>query len=129
MKLILESECLILTVCAQADLDAMIEKSLERRRQQEEVMRERARREEGRRTRAVVSLQAAARGYLIRNKITPKLVALRERKRLEGERERRRAQAAIDIQAVWRGYRWVTQIFKATHAIDSSCCEYAHVVN
>ena len=91
-------------------------------------MRERARREEGRRTRAVVLLQAAARGYLTRNKITPKLVALRERKRLEGERERRRAQAAIAIQAVWRGYRWVTQIFKATHAIDSSCCECAHVI-
>lgn len=87
-------------------------------------MRERARREEGRRTRAVVSLQAAARGYLTRNKITPKLVALRERKRLEGERERRRVQATIAIQAVWRGYRWVTQVLKVTHALgSSSCCE------
>ena len=73
-------------------------------------MRERVRREEGRRTRAVVSLQAVARGYLTRNKTTPKLVALRERKRLEGEWERRTAQAAIAIQAVWRGYRWVAEI-------------------
>ena len=68
-------------------------------------MRERVRREERRRTRAVVSLQAAARGYLTRKKTTPKLVALRERKRLEKERERRTVQAAITIQAVLRGYR------------------------
>ena len=91
-------------------MDAMIEESMERRRWQEEAMRERVRREERRTTRAVLSLQAAARGYLIRKKTTPKLVALRERKRLEGERERKTAQAAIAIQAMWRGYRWVTEI-------------------
>ena len=100
----------LMTLCSQADLDAMIEEGMERRRRQEEVMRERVRREEERRTRAVVSLQAAARGYFTRKKITPKLVALRERKRLEGERARRTAQAAIAIQAVWRGYRWVAEI-------------------
>ena len=73
-------------------------------------MRERSRREEGRRGRAVVSLQAGLRGYLTRKTVIPKLVALRERKRLEGEKEKRRTQAAITIQAVWRGYRWVGEI-------------------
>ena len=73
-------------------------------------MKERARREERRRARAVVLLQAGARGYLTRKKVKPKLVALRERKRMEGERERRRTRAAVIIQAVWRGYRWVTEI-------------------
>ena len=85
----------------------MIQESMEKRRQKEEVMRERSRREEGRRGRAVVSLQAGLRGYLTRKKVAPKLVGLRERKRLEGERENGKAQAAIAIQAVWRGYRWV----------------------
>ena len=71
-------------------------------------MRERARREEERKARAVLSLQAATRGYLTRKKTTPMVVALRERKRLEQERERQMVQAATAIQAVWRGYRWVT---------------------
>ena len=95
----------------------MIEESMEKMRQQEAVMRERVRREEERRSRAVVSLQAAARGYLTRKKTTPQLEALREGKRLEGERERRRIQAAIIIQAVWRGYRWVADTV-SVHSTD-----------
>lgn len=102
---------------AQSDLDAMIEESMEQRWQQEAVMRERMKREEGRRSRAVVSLQAAVRGYFTRKKTTPKLEALREEKRLEGEKERKRTQAAMAVQAVWRGYRWVTEYYLLTRAL------------
>ena len=86
-------------------------------------MRERARREEERRASAVLSLQAATRGYLTRKKTTPMLVALRERKRLEGERERQMVQAATAIQAVWRGYRWVID-----HEVVSIYLVHTHTV-
>ena len=101
----------------------MIEESMEIRRHQEEVMRERARREEERRASAVLSLQAATRGYLTRKKTTPMLVALRERKRRERERERQMVQAATAIQAVWRGYRWVTD-----HEVLSIYLVHTHTV-
>ena len=90
------------TAHAQAVLDAMIKESIERRSQREKIMAERTRIEETRRGRAVALLQAGARGYLTRKKVTPQLVALREKKRLERERvkERVKTQAAITLSLI-----------------------------
>ena len=86
----------------------MIEESMKKKRHQEELVAERARMEDERRWRAVVTIQAGTRGYLTRKKTTPTLVALREKKRLEREREweRRRTKAATTVQAAWKGYRY-----------------------
>ena len=77
-------------------------------RHQEELVAERARAEEERRWRAVVTLQAGTRGYLTRLKTTPMLVGRREEKRLEREREweKKRSGAATTVQAAWRRHRY-----------------------
>ena len=81
---------------------------MKRKRHQEELVAERARAEEERRGRAVVTLQAGTRGYLTRLKTTPMLAGLREESRLEREREweRRRNGAATTVQAAWKRYRY-----------------------
>lgn len=87
----------------------MINGSMEKRRQQEEVLAERMRGEEKRRGRAAILLQAGARGYITRKKYAPTFLALREMKKMEKEKEqeRLRTQAAVTIQVVWRGYRYM----------------------
>ena len=81
---------------------------MKRKRRQEELVAERARAEEEKCWRAVITLQAGTRGYLTRLKTTPMLIGRREEKRLEREREweRKRSGAATTVQAAWRGYRY-----------------------
>ena len=87
----------------------MINGGVEKRRQQEEVLAERVRAEEQRRVRAAIVLQAGARGYITRKKYAPTFVVLREMKRMEKgkEQERLRTQAAVTIQVIWKGYRYM----------------------
>ena len=60
-----------------------------------------------------MTLQAGTRGYLTRKKVTAQLEALRKKKRLKEEKEKKKTQAAIAIQALWRGYRWAAERFSA----------------
>ena len=104
-----EGAHILCIIFCQTDLNAMINGSMEKRRQQEEVLAKRVRAEEQRCGRAAILLQAGARGYITRKKYTPILVALSKMKKMEKEKEqeRLRTQAAVTIQVVWKGYRYM----------------------